>query len=58
MLGAGSRDRSAGVLVAQPPLQALPKVAWCMKFDHWLFWAAFLGFLGCNVGLLVWVLLG
>jgi hypothetical protein len=29
-----------------------------MKFDDWLFWAAFLGFLGCNVGLLVWALLG
>jgi hypothetical protein len=29
-----------------------------MEFDDWLFWAAFLGFLGCNVGLLAWVLLG
>ena len=29
-----------------------------MKFDDWLFWTAFLGFLGCNVGLLAWVLLG
>jgi hypothetical protein len=29
-----------------------------MKFEDWLFWIAFLGFLGCNVGLLAWVLLG
>jgi len=29
-----------------------------MKFDDLLFWAAFLGFLACNVGLLAWVLLG
>ena len=29
-----------------------------MEFDDWLFWAAFLGFLSCNVGLLAWVLLG
>ena len=29
-----------------------------MRFDDWLFWEAFLGFLGCNVGLLAWVLLG
>jgi len=44
---------------SEPPrLKAMPEVAWCMKFDDWLFWAAFLGFLGCNVGLLAWVLLG
>jgi len=47
------------VLVAKPP----PPVGaaggrLAMKFDDWLFWAAFLGFLGCNAGLLVWALLG
>jgi hypothetical protein len=46
------------VLVAnRPHLKALPEVAWRMKFDDWLFWTAFLGFLGCNAGLLAWVLL-
>jgi hypothetical protein len=28
-----------------------------MRFEDWLFWMAFSGFLGCNIGLLVWILL-
>jgi hypothetical protein len=29
-----------------------------MKFDDWLFWAAFAGFVGCNLALLMWAALG
>jgi hypothetical protein len=35
----------------------MPEIRLAMNFDDWLFWAALLGFLGCNVGLLAWVLL-